>query len=151
MAARVEALLALLTDEQKLGCLAGVPDLTLRDGYRLPGIANDGMEGLHGAGQHPDVTMFPPAIGLSATWDVEPLEAVGGWSAARPAPAIRRRLRDRTVQSRSSSSPPPAGTAERMATADWLDAFPLRRAVTTVLAGGPASGGECGRMGSGAR
>jgi beta-glucosidase len=77
LAARVEAILALMTDEQKLSSLKGVPELTLADGYRLPGIDDDGVEGLHGAGQHRDATMFPQAIGLGSTWDAELVEAVG--------------------------------------------------------------------------
>jgi beta-glucosidase len=77
LAARVDALLALMSDEQKLGCLAGIPELTLADGFTLPGIGDAGVEGLHGAGHHPDVTMFPQAIGLGSSWDIELLEAVG--------------------------------------------------------------------------
>ena len=74
LADRVEAILALMDDEQKLQCGGGLPAMTLRDGFRLPGIGNDGVEGLHGSGHHPDATMFPQAIGLGATWDVELLE-----------------------------------------------------------------------------
>jgi beta-glucosidase len=77
LAARVDALLALMSDEQKLDCLAGVPPMTLADGYALPGITDAGVEGLHGAGHNPAVTMFPQAIGLGSTWDAELVEAVG--------------------------------------------------------------------------
>jgi beta-glucosidase len=77
LTARVEAILALMDDEQKLCCVGGLPAITLRDGYRLPGIDNHGVEGLHGSGHHPDATMFPQAIGLGSTWDVELVEEIG--------------------------------------------------------------------------
>src|SRR5262245_35260575 len=48
--ARVDAILALMTDEQKLSCLNGLPTMTLADGYVLSSQPNGGVEGLHGSG-----------------------------------------------------------------------------------------------------
>jgi beta-glucosidase len=77
VAERVEAILALMTDEQKLACLNGVPETVLADGYTLPGLTNEFNEVLHSSGKKPDATFFPQAIGLGATWDTELLEAIG--------------------------------------------------------------------------
>lgn len=74
---RVDAIVALMTDEQKLRCFTGVPAMTLADGFQLPATTSSGVEGLHGAGQSASATMFPQAIGLGSTWDVELLEQVG--------------------------------------------------------------------------
>lgn len=74
---RVDALLALMTDEQKLSCLTGLPAMTLSDGYRLPARSSSGVEGLHGSGQVANATMFPQAIGFGSTWDTELVEAMG--------------------------------------------------------------------------
>jgi beta-glucosidase len=74
---RVEALLAQLTDEQKLACLTGLPALTLADGHDLPARSSAGVEGLHGSGQVAEATMFPQAIGFGSTWDTELVEAMG--------------------------------------------------------------------------
>jgi beta-glucosidase len=95
LAVRVEAILALMTDEQKLSCLNGVPAMTLADGFRLPAAGcrlpaagNDGVEGLHGSGHHRDATLFPQAVGLGSTWNAALLEAVG------EAVAVETRARD---------------------------------------------------------
>ncbi|GAB3994865.1 hypothetical protein GCM10029992_10570 [Glycomyces albus] len=78
VAERVEALLALMSDEQKLTCFRGIrPGLTLADGYELPGIDNRFAEVLHGSGHHENATLFPQAIGLGATWDTDLLERIG--------------------------------------------------------------------------
>jgi beta-glucosidase len=77
VAERVEAILALMTDEQKLACLNGVPETVLADGYTLPSLSNEFNEVLHSSGKKPDATFFPQAIGLGATWDTELLEAIG--------------------------------------------------------------------------
>ncbi|MFG3338174.1 glycoside hydrolase family 3 C-terminal domain-containing protein [Glycomyces sp. NPDC048151] len=77
VAERVEAILALMTDEQKLACLNRVPETVLADGYTLPGLTNEFNEVLHSSGKKPDATFFPQAIGLGATWDTELLEAIG--------------------------------------------------------------------------
>ncbi|MCH7229267.1 glycoside hydrolase family 3 C-terminal domain-containing protein [Glycomyces sp. L485] len=78
VAERVEAILALMTDEQKLGCFGGIPKgLTLADGRTLPALDNRFAEVLHGSGHHPNATLFPQAIGLGATWDTELLEQIG--------------------------------------------------------------------------
>jgi beta-glucosidase len=77
VAERVEAILALMTDEQKLACLNGVPETVLADGYTLPGLTNEFNEVLHSSGKKPDATFFPQAIGLGATWDTELMEAIG--------------------------------------------------------------------------
>ncbi|MEU5157494.1 glycoside hydrolase family 3 C-terminal domain-containing protein [Glycomyces sp. NPDC021274] len=77
VAERVEAILALMTDEQKLACLNGVPETVLADGYTLPAHRNEFNEVLHSSGKKPDATFFPQAIGLGATWDTELMEAVG--------------------------------------------------------------------------
>jgi len=77
VAERVEAILALMTDEQKLACLNGVPETVLADGRTLPALANAFNEVLHSSGKKPDATFFPQAIGLGATWDTELMEAVG--------------------------------------------------------------------------
>ncbi|MFI6345402.1 glycoside hydrolase family 3 C-terminal domain-containing protein [Streptomyces sp. NPDC050560] len=74
---RVDALLARLTDEQKLSCLTGLPAMTLEDGYALPARSSAGVEGLHGSGQVPNATMFPQAIGFGSTWDTELVEEMG--------------------------------------------------------------------------
>ncbi|PRY60735.1 glycoside hydrolase family 3 C-terminal domain-containing protein [Glycomyces artemisiae] len=77
VAERVEALLALMSDEQKLACLNGIPETVLADGSTLPAFGNAFNEVLHSSGKKPDATFFPQAIGLGATWDTELLEAVG--------------------------------------------------------------------------
>jgi beta-glucosidase len=77
IAERVEAILALMTDEQKLACLNGVPETVLADGHTLPGLTNEFNEVLHSSGKKPDATFFPQAIGLGATWDTELMEAIG--------------------------------------------------------------------------
>lgn len=77
VAERVEAILALMTDEQKLACLNGVPETVLADGHTLPGLDNRFNEVLHSSGKLPDATFFPQAIGLGATWDTELMEAIG--------------------------------------------------------------------------
>lgn len=77
VAERVEAILALMTDEQKLACLNGVPETVLADGYTLPSLENRFNEVLHSSGKLPDATFFPQAIGLGATWDTELMEAIG--------------------------------------------------------------------------
>lgn len=77
VAERVEAILALMTDEQKLACLNGVPETVLADGFTLPAHGNAFNEVLHSSGKKPDATFFPQAIGLGATWDTELMEAVG--------------------------------------------------------------------------
>lgn len=77
VAERVEALLALMTDEQKLACLGGIPETVLADGTVLPALKNDFNEVLHGSGHHADATLFPQAIGLGATWDTELMERIG--------------------------------------------------------------------------
>ncbi|WP_166659549.1 glycoside hydrolase family 3 C-terminal domain-containing protein [Glycomyces sp. NRRL B-16210] len=77
VAERVEALLALMTDEQKLACLNGVPETVLADGTVLPELKNNFNEVLHGSGHHADATLFPQAIGLGATWNTELMERVG--------------------------------------------------------------------------
>ncbi|MDA1361321.1 glycoside hydrolase family 3 C-terminal domain-containing protein [Glycomyces luteolus] len=77
VAERVEAILALMTDEQKLACLNGVPETVLADGNTLPGLTNEFNEVLHSSGKKPDATFFPQAIGLGATWDTELMEAIG--------------------------------------------------------------------------
>jgi beta-glucosidase len=77
VAERVEAILALMSDEQKLACLNGVPETVLADGYTLPALSNAFNEVLHSSGKKPDATFFPQAIGLGATWDTELIEAVG--------------------------------------------------------------------------
>lgn len=77
VAERVEAILALMTDEQKLACFDGVPETVLADGYTLPEHRNRFAEVLHGSGHHADATLFPQAIGLGATWDTELLERIG--------------------------------------------------------------------------
>ncbi|HEU5128775.1 MAG TPA: glycoside hydrolase family 3 C-terminal domain-containing protein [Glycomyces sp.] len=77
VAERVEAILALMTDEQKLRCFDGVPEMTLADGRTLPAHGNRFAEVLHGSGHHADATLFPQAIGLGATWDTELLERIG--------------------------------------------------------------------------
>jgi len=74
---RVNAILALMTDDQKLSCFTGIPAMTLADGYRLSPQGSGGVEGLHGSGQTASATMFPQAIGLGSTWDADLLEAVG--------------------------------------------------------------------------
>ncbi|WP_100445274.1 glycoside hydrolase family 3 protein [Glycomyces xiaoerkulensis] len=77
-AERVEAILALMSDEQKLHCFGGIPEgLTLADGYELPAFQNRFAEVLHGSGHHRNATLFPQAIGLGATWDAELLERIG--------------------------------------------------------------------------
>jgi beta-glucosidase len=77
VAERVEAILALMTDEQKLACLNGVPETVLADGFTLPSRGNAFNEVLHSSGKKPDATFFPQAIGLGATWDTELMEAIG--------------------------------------------------------------------------
>ncbi|MCC3764030.1 glycoside hydrolase family 3 C-terminal domain-containing protein [Glycomyces sp. TRM65418] len=77
VAERVEAILALMTDEQKLACLNGVPETLLADGNTLPALRNQFNEVLHGSGHHADATLFPQAIGLGATWDTELMERIG--------------------------------------------------------------------------
>ncbi|WP_158299730.1 glycoside hydrolase family 3 protein [Glycomyces paridis] len=77
VAERVEALLALMTDEQKLACLNGIPETVLADGTVLPELSNQFNEVLHGSGHHADATLFPQAIGLGATWDTDLMEAIG--------------------------------------------------------------------------
>ncbi|MEU5871980.1 glycoside hydrolase family 3 C-terminal domain-containing protein [Glycomyces sp. NPDC047369] len=77
VAERVEALLALLSDEQKFACLNGIPETVLADGTVLPALSNTFNEVLHSSGKKPDATFFPQAIGLGATWDTELMEAVG--------------------------------------------------------------------------
>ncbi|GAB3220436.1 glycoside hydrolase family 3 protein [Glycomyces halotolerans] len=78
VAERVEAILELMSDEQKLTCFGGIPEgLTLADGYELPGFENRFAEVLHGSGHHANATMFPQAIGLGATWNPELLEQIG--------------------------------------------------------------------------
>ena len=77
VAERVEAILALMTDEQKLRCFDGVPEITLADGRTLPAHDNRFAEVLHGSGHHADATLFPQAIGLGATWNTELLERIG--------------------------------------------------------------------------
>ncbi|WP_026925618.1 glycoside hydrolase family 3 C-terminal domain-containing protein [Glycomyces arizonensis] len=77
VAERVEAILALMTDEQKLACFDGIPETVLADGYTLPEHRNRFAEVLHGSGHHADATMFPQPIGLGATWDTELLERIG--------------------------------------------------------------------------
>ncbi|GAA2270218.1 glycoside hydrolase family 3 protein [Glycomyces scopariae] len=77
VAERVEAILALMSDEQKLACLNGVPETVLADGYLLPALRNQFNEVLHGSGHHADATLFPQAIGLGATWDTELMERIG--------------------------------------------------------------------------
>lgn len=77
VAERVEAILALMTDEQKLACFDGVPEITLADGRTLPAHTNKFAEVLHGSGHHADATLFPQAIGLGATWNTELLERIG--------------------------------------------------------------------------
>ena len=77
VAERVEAILALMTDEQKLACLNGVPETVLADGRTLPALTNAFNEVLHSSGKKPDATFFPQAIGLGATWNTELIEAVG--------------------------------------------------------------------------
>ncbi|SDD55640.1 glycoside hydrolase family 3 protein [Glycomyces harbinensis] len=77
VAERVEALLALMTDEQKAACLNGVPETVLADGFTLPALQNRFNEVLHGSGHHADATLFPQAIGLGATWDTDLLEQIG--------------------------------------------------------------------------
>ncbi|WP_168801506.1 glycoside hydrolase family 3 protein [Glycomyces buryatensis] len=77
VAERVEAILALMTDEQKLACLNGIPETTLADGYTLPAHSNRFAEVLHGSGHFPNATLFPQAIGLGATWDTDLLERIG--------------------------------------------------------------------------
>ncbi|GAB3655335.1 glycoside hydrolase family 3 C-terminal domain-containing protein [Glycomyces tarimensis] len=75
---RVEAILALMTDEHKLSCFGGIPEgLTLTDGFTLPKLENRFAEVLHGSGHHANATLFPQAIGLGATWDTELLERIG--------------------------------------------------------------------------
>jgi beta-glucosidase len=77
VAERVDAVLALMTDEQKLACLNGIPETVLADGTVLPAFDNAFNEVLHSSGKKPDATFFPQAIGLGATWDTELMEAVG--------------------------------------------------------------------------
>ncbi|WP_035697505.1 glycoside hydrolase family 3 N-terminal domain-containing protein, partial [Glycomyces tenuis] len=77
VAERVEAILALMSDEQKLACFDGVPETVLADGYTLPEHRNKFAEVLHGSGHHANATLFPQAIGLGATWNTELLERVG--------------------------------------------------------------------------
>ncbi|GAA1661733.1 glycoside hydrolase family 3 protein [Glycomyces endophyticus] len=77
VAERVDALLALMSDEQKLACLNGIPETVLADGFTLPPLTNEFNEVLHSSGKKPDATFFPQAIGLGATWDTELIEAVG--------------------------------------------------------------------------
>lgn len=77
VAERVEAILALMTDEQKLACFDGLPEITLADGRTLPARDNRFAEVLHGSGHHPDATLFPQAIGLGATWNTKLLERIG--------------------------------------------------------------------------
>ncbi|MEU6246792.1 glycoside hydrolase family 3 C-terminal domain-containing protein [Glycomyces sp. NPDC047010] len=77
VAERVEALLALLSDEQKLACLNGIPETVLADGTVLPALKNQFNEVLHGSGHHADATLFPQAIGLGATWDTDLMERIG--------------------------------------------------------------------------
>lgn len=78
VAERVEAILALMTDEQKLTCFRGIPaGLVLADGYELPPVDNRFDEVLHGSGHHENATLFPQAIGLGATWDTDLLERIG--------------------------------------------------------------------------
>jgi beta-glucosidase len=74
---RVHAILALMTDSQKLNCFTGVPATTLLDGFQLPSTTSGGVEGLHGSGQSASATMFPQAIGFGSTWDVELVESMG--------------------------------------------------------------------------
>ncbi|HEX2144658.1 MAG TPA: glycoside hydrolase family 3 N-terminal domain-containing protein, partial [Glycomyces sp.] len=77
VAERVEAILALMTDDQKLACLNGIPETVLADGFTLPELRNKFNEVLHGSGHHEDATLFPQAIGLGATWDTELMERIG--------------------------------------------------------------------------
>ncbi|MQM26652.1 glycoside hydrolase family 3 C-terminal domain-containing protein [Glycomyces albidus] len=77
VAERVEAILALMTDEQKIACLNGIPETVLADGNTLPALTNEFNEVLHSSGKKPDATFFPQAVGLGATWDTELMEAVG--------------------------------------------------------------------------
>lgn len=77
VAERVEAILALMSDEQKLACLNGIPETVLADGHTLPALSNKFNEVLHSSGKLPDATFFPQAIGLGATWDTELMEAIG--------------------------------------------------------------------------
>ncbi|RRR99577.1 glycoside hydrolase family 3 protein [Glycomyces terrestris] len=77
VAERVDAILALMTDEQKLACLNGIPETVLADGHTLPALSNQFNEVLHGSGHHADATLFPQAIGLGATWDTELMEQIG--------------------------------------------------------------------------
>ncbi|MEU6860452.1 glycoside hydrolase family 3 C-terminal domain-containing protein [Glycomyces sp. NPDC046736] len=78
VAQRVEALLALMSEEQKLTCFGGIPEgLVLADGYTLPQLENRFAEVLHGSGHFAHATMFPQAIGLGATWNPELLERIG--------------------------------------------------------------------------
>ncbi|HEY1095252.1 MAG TPA: glycoside hydrolase family 3 C-terminal domain-containing protein [Glycomyces sp.] len=77
VAERVEAILALMTAEQKFACLNGVPETVLADGFTLPALSNAFNEVLHSSGKKPDATFFPQAIGLGATWDTELMEAIG--------------------------------------------------------------------------
>ncbi|MCD0442182.1 glycoside hydrolase family 3 C-terminal domain-containing protein [Glycomyces sp. A-F 0318] len=77
VAERVEALLALMTDEQKTACLNGVPETVLADGFTLPALQNRFNEVLHGSGHHANATLFPQAIGLGATWDTDLMERIG--------------------------------------------------------------------------
>lgn len=74
---RVNAILALMTDAQKLSSFDGIPAMTLADGFHLPAITSGGVEGLHGSGQNASATMFPQAIGFGSTWDTELLERIG--------------------------------------------------------------------------
>ena len=78
VAERVQALLELMTEEQKLACFRGIPaGLTLADGFELPGVDNRFEEVLHGSGHHENATLFPQAIGLGSTWDTDLLERIG--------------------------------------------------------------------------
>lgn len=133
---RVDALLAELTDEQKLLCLTGLPALTLADGYHLPARSSAGVEGLHGSGQVAEATMFPQAIGFGSTWDTELVEAMGqvvgfevrsrnpanlrAWAPvadvrSNPSPAATRRATAR-IRSSPGRSAPRTASASRAAT-----------------------------------
>lgn len=90
---RVERILALMTRDQRLSCLAGIPQMTLSDGTVLPSIGNDGIEAVHGAGLESDATLFPQPIGLGSTWNPELVrrigEAIGKEARSRNPLAIR--------------------------------------------------------------
>jgi len=102
---RVEAILTLMTSDQKLACLNGLPATVLADGYHLGAQGSNGVEGLHGSGEVANATMFPQAIGLGSTWDTDLIEQVG-------------HVVGFEVRSRSTSSLPawgPASTASSCA------------------------------------